>query len=206
MGGTTKGWKRLINMPQSARLLELKKRLTILRRHLLPADLSATGSYSLRVLDRTRGYRVLVHAEFEAYLEDRCWAVASGAIQQWKLDKKPRHVLMSLLTRCGPDASNGQTLADRIGKAGNGYHHLIQNNHGIRESNLMSLLQPVGIELTDLDGTWVSTVDSFGKARGEVAHTAVGAQRPIDPRTELTTVKQLRDGFGDLDELINSLK
>jgi hypothetical protein len=32
------------------------------------------------------------------------------------------------------------------------------------------------------------------------------AQRPIDPRTELTTVKQLRDGFGDLDKLINSLK
>jgi hypothetical protein len=157
-------------------------------------------------LDRARGYRVLVHAEFEAYLEDRCWAVANGAIQQWKVDNKPRHVLMSLLTRCGPGASNGQTLEERIGKAGNGYYHLIQKNQGIRESNLLSLLQPVGIELTDLDGTWVSTVDSFGVARGEVAHSAVGAQRPIDPRTELTTVKQLRDGFGDLDELINSLK
>lgn len=192
-------------MPQSARLLQLKKRLTILRRHLLPADLSATGSYSLLVLDRARGYRVLVHAEFEAYLEDRCWAVASGAIQQWKVDMKPRHVLMSLLTRCGPSASNSLTLEDRVGKAGNCYHHLIQQNHGIRELNLVNLLQPVGIELTDLDGTWVSTMDSFGVARGEVAHSAIGAQKPIDPQTELKIVKQLREGLGDLDELINTL-
>jgi hypothetical protein len=192
-------------MPPSARLIELKSRLTILRRHLLPADLSATGSYSLRVLDRARGYRVLVHAEFEAYLEDRCLALAIGAIQQWKIDKKPRHVLMSLLTRCSPAASSGGTLQERIGQAGSSYHHLIRNNHGIRESNLEILLQPVGIELSDLDGTWVSTVDSFGVARGEVAHNTVGAQRPIDPRTELTRVKQLRDGFGDLDKLLNSL-
>jgi hypothetical protein len=193
-------------MPQSVRLLELKRRLTILRHHLLPGDFSATGQYSLRVLDRARGYRVLVHAEFEAYLEDQCWALANGAIRQWRVDKKPRHVLMCLLTRCGPVASNGQTLDERIGKAGSSYHHLIRQNHGIRETNLETLLPPVGIELTDLNGTWVNTVDSFGAARGEVAHTAVGAQRPIDPRTELTTVKQLRDGFGDLDKLINALK
>lgn len=193
-------------MPQSARLLELKRRLTILRRHLLPGDFSATGMYSLRLLDRARGYRVLVHAEFEAYLEDQCWALACGAIQQWKIDKKPRHVLMCLLTRCGPAASNGLTLEERIGKAGSTYHNLIKKNHGIRETNLETLLQPVGIELTHLNGTWLNSVDSFGVARGEVAHSAVGAQTPIDPRTELTTVTQLRDGFVDLDSLINALK
>jgi len=193
-------------MPQSARLLELKKRLTVIRRHLLPADLSATGSYSPRILDRTRGYRVLVHAEFEAYLEDRCWAVVTSATQQWKVDKQPRHVLMALLARCGPATSSDQSLEERIGKAGNNYYHSIQQNHGIRESNLVSLLQPIGIELTDLDGTWVSTVDSFGVARGEVAHNAIGAQKPIDPLTELKTVKQVCDGFRDLDAVINSLK
>jgi hypothetical protein len=192
-------------MPQSVRLLQLKKRLTTLRRHLLPADFSATGSYSSRVLDRARGYRVLVHAEFEAYLEDRCWAIAQRAIQQWKVDKKPRSVLMSLLTRCGPAASNEQILQDRIGKAGSCYRHMIDLNHGIRESNLVNLLQPVGIELTDLDRTWVSTVNSFGVARGEVSHSSIGAQRPIDPRTELIMVRQIRDGFGDLDKLLNAL-
>lgn len=113
---------------------------------------------------------------------------------------------MSLLTHCHAGASSGQTLEERIGKAGNGYYHLIQNNHGIRESNLVALLQPVGIELADLDGTWVSTIDSFGNARGEVAHGAVGTQRPIDPLTERITVKQLRDGFADLDKLMNLLE
>lgn len=188
------------------RLLELKTRLTTLRRHLLPGDLSATGSYPPRVLDRARGYRVLVHAEFEAYLEDQCTELVNNSIRQWKEDKKPKHVLMSLLTRCGPSESTTQTLEERIGKAGSKYNRLIQLNHGIRESNLLNLLQPVGLELTDLDGTWVSTVDSFGAARGEVAHNAVGTQRPIDPRTELATVRQLCEGFADLDRLISSLR
>jgi hypothetical protein len=192
-------------MPQSARLLELKKRLVILRRHLLPGDLSSTGSYSPRVLDRARAYRVLTHAEFETYLEDRCWTIASGAIREWKVDKKPRHVLMSLLSRCGSASDSDETLDERVGRAGSTFFHTIKNNHGIRESNLLALLQPVGIELADLNGTWVNTVDSFGAARGEVAHTTVGAQRPIDPRTERTTVTQVRDGFRDLDKLLNSL-
>lgn len=192
-------------MPQSARLLQLKQRLTTLRRHLLPADFSATGSYSPRVFDRTRGYRILAHAEFEAYLEERCWDIASQSIQQWHNSQSPRKVLMSLLTRCGPEPSKGQTLTERIWTAGNNYKQKIKLNHGIREANLVSILQPISIELTDLDSTWVSTVDSFGSARGEVAHNAIGTQRPIDPQTELATVMQVRDGFIDVDRMLSSL-
>jgi hypothetical protein len=65
--------------------------------------------------------------------------------------------------------------------------------------------KPIGIELSDLDGTWVSTVDSFGVDRREVAHSVIGTQKPIDPGTELATVTQVRAGFLDLDKLLNSL-
>jgi len=192
-------------MPQSARFLVLNKRLTVLRHHLLPAKFSPTGTYSDRVLDRTRGYRVLVHAECEAFIEDRCWALATEAIRQWKADGKARHVLMSLLARCCPDVHVDLALGDCVGKAGSSYYHIIQNNHGIREGNLVNVLQPVGLELSDLDATWLGTVDSFGVARGEVAHSTIGAQQPIDPLTELMTVKQVRDGFGELDKLLEAL-
>ncbi len=192
-------------MSQSARFLELKKRMTVLRHHLLPAEFSPTGSYSDRVLDRTRSYRVLVCAECEAFLEERCLGVVTAAIRNWKIDKQARHTLMALLARCGPDADSNLALRDCIGQAGSSYHHLIRANHGIRESNLISVLQPVGIELPDLNPTWLATVDSFGVARGEVAHRSIGAQKPIDPLNELTIVKQVRDGFGELDRLLNKL-
>jgi hypothetical protein len=192
-------------MARSARFRLLTTRLSFLRRHLLPSEFSPTGSYSERQLDRARGYRLLVHAEFEAYIEDRCWELVDTAIRKWKVDRRERHVLMSLLARCGPNSEATMALGDCIGKAGNAYFHTVRKNNGVREYNLVGLLQPVGIERTELDGTWLSTIDSFGSDRGEVAHSSVGAQKPIDPRTELVIVKQIRDGFEDVDELLNSL-
>ena len=173
-------------MPASARFRLLKTRLGELRRHLLPAKFSPTGLYSDRALDRARGYRVLVHAEFEAFVEDRCWNLAQNTIQRWKADKRSHHVLMCILARCGPKREADLTIMEYVGQAGNTYYQsVVDKNHGIREQNLVDLLQPIGIERSSLDLTWLSTVDSFGSDRGEVAHRSIGAQKPIDPKTEL---------------------
>ena len=37
---------------------------------MLPEKFSPTGDYSDRQLDRARGFRLLAHAEIEAFLED----------------------------------------------------------------------------------------------------------------------------------------
>src|SRR5690554_4327391 len=84
-------------MPVSTRFKEMRTRLKELRRHLLPAKFSPTGEYSDRQLDRARGYRLLVHAEIESYLEDVAREVATKAIQEWSNNKKPSTILLSFL-------------------------------------------------------------------------------------------------------------
>ena len=81
----------------------------------------------------------MAHAEFESYIEDRCWDIVSTAIQKWKVDRKERHILMSLLARWGPPVHDRLTLGDCIGKAGNSYFHIIKKNNGIRISQVFVL-------------------------------------------------------------------
>jgi hypothetical protein len=59
----------------------------------------------------------------------------------------------------------------------------IDNNHGIREDNLFQIFYPIGLKMSDMDNTWLATMDSFGISRGEVAHTSIKTQQPIDPAT-----------------------
>jgi len=64
-------------MPRSKRLSQLENRLETLEKHFLPAekDFSLTGNYSKEQHDKTKAYLLLVHAELEAYFEDRARCV-----------------------------------------------------------------------------------------------------------------------------------
>jgi hypothetical protein len=64
-------------------------------------------------------------------------------------------------------------------------------NHGVKQSDIMKLLLPIGFRPSDLDAVFVATLDSFGANRGEVAHTSIKTQQQIDPQTELNTVSRL---------------
>ena len=81
---------------------------------MLPSKFSATSTYSDTQLDRARGYRLLVHAEIETYLEDRAQAVVNSAYTAWKVDSKPRHVITCLLAFCNKEPSVHQNSSDFI--------------------------------------------------------------------------------------------
>jgi hypothetical protein len=49
-------------------------------------------------------------------------------------------------------------------------------------------------------------LDSFGSQRGEVAHSSVKTQQPIDPKTEETTVDNILAGLRELDAKMTGLK
>ena len=66
-------------MPRSIRFRQIQSRCRDLRRHCLPSVFSATGDYSQRALDRARGYRLLVHAEIESFVEERAFEVGLNA-------------------------------------------------------------------------------------------------------------------------------
>src|SRR3546814_13221 len=84
-------------MARSTRFIELKRRLRALRDNMLPAKFSPTGDYSARQLDRTRGYRLLAHAEIEAFIEDVCFEAARTSISNWSKTKNVTDALFCLM-------------------------------------------------------------------------------------------------------------
>ncbi|RVP97115.1 HEPN domain-containing protein [Sinorhizobium meliloti] len=207
-------------MAKSARFMELRRRLADLRRHMLPANFSPTGDYSDRHLDRARGYRLLAHAEIEAFIEDITLGTAKTAVSNWSSSKKPSDVILCLLahyhggydTGAGevfPVASRPKTkeaIKEIVQVALKQYVALHDQNHGIREDNFNKLVLPIGIRRDELDPTWLTDLDQFGKRRGDVAHKTVKAHQQIDPRAELQDVNKLLVGLELLDSLVQKLR
>jgi hypothetical protein len=196
-------------MPQSARYVQLDRRLRKLRAHLLPKVWSPTGDYTPRVLDHARSYRLLTHAEFEHFIEERCLSIARSRIERFTAAGGHSTTVMSLLARCGgirPNEKRPASLSDCAKRAYAIYKGIVDGNNGIKEENLIKLLSPIGIDEADLtDTTWLAAVNSFGRNRGQLAHKSVGARDLIDPLTEFNDVQHIQAGFANLDNTLRNL-
>ncbi len=204
---------------RSSSFRTLERELKTLRRHLLPAQRSATGVYPKSTYTRVYGYRVLAHAEFEFYFEERAKELCKWSVDRWKNSQKASRVIASLLSYYGyamssPKANREQWLAEidfiaHIEKASTVFHAGVANNHGIKEQNIIQLLLPIGIDPSDLDNVWLANIEAFGRSRGSIAHQSPSAHRITslpDPFSELQTVGDLLNGTKDLDEKMNALK
>jgi hypothetical protein len=211
-------------MPKSVRFRTLTKELTRLKKQFLP-KINPIGLYSDRQLSRTLAYRVLAHAEFESYFEDRAWEVVQDVKRVWDNTGKTRLTLLSLVAFSGQMMETPPTtltpskgkkavpidklkISKKIDLAINSFKWIIDNNHGIKEANILALLLPIGIDSDDLDPAWLATMNTFGEKRGLVAHTSATSYRtiqPPDPANELSMVKQITQELLKVDELINNL-
>ncbi len=97
-------------------------------------------------------------------------------------------------------------VEEMTAQATTAYNRAVSLNNGIRESNILQLLLPIGLLCSEINSTWLSTTDSFGAKRGETAHTSFQAQVQPDPVTEQATVKQILGGLLVLDERIKKLR
>jgi len=212
-------------MPQSDRYRELKKRLTELKNHLLPVSFSPIGDYTERQQDRARGYRVLVHAEIESYLEDVSKETVINAIRQWKHNNQPTVVIISFLASYHSSwnltseienehiiqiAKSRKNLKDSINEiidiAQTQFSEKIRKNHGIKDKNVKTLILPTGVDVNALDQTWLTNIDSYGRLRGETAHKSRKAQGSISPKEEYELVQKLLVGIKDLDQRIVAIQ
>jgi hypothetical protein len=195
----------------------MSKRLTELRQNLLPAKFNPIGLYSDRVYERTRAFRVLAHAEFESFIEERAIEVINDAHKEWKKTGGIRPSLLALmahwdaspqipetLTDLGDNSTKYPTLAARIKKAKGDYSTYINTrNNGIKEKNLLLILLPLGITKGEIDATWLNETESWATSRGTVAHTsATKMQVQLDPKIELAAVRRIRDGFQNIDKIL----
>lgn len=204
----------------STRYKELCARATELRKHLLPRKFSPTGNYTDIQLDRTRGYRMLVHAEIESYLEDIVKETVTDCIRNWKSNRKPSSLLIAFLASyhsswsVNDETSNEEiiqiaksrkrkdSVSEIITAAMGQFVKIIEGNHGVREDNFKSLILPTGVDIDQLDQTWLTNLDNFGKLRGEIAHKTKRTTTQVNPKDEFDRVKSLLKGLRDLDVLI----
>jgi hypothetical protein len=203
----------------SVRFRELERRLKKLRNRFLPAEFSPTGDYSELQLDRARGYRLLAHAEIEAFLEEKCKNAANSTLTQFRADGRPKLMLLNILSfhlTQKPQLSE-QQIKDIFARrtkhsetaathAVTAYNYVLVTNNGIKEANLLRMILPLGLNPADIDPTWVNTLDTFGSNRGQVAHTSIKTQQQIDPQNELKTMEQILMGLEKLDDLITNLR
>lgn len=194
----------------------MSRRITELRHNLLPAKFSPLGLYSDRVYERTRAFRVLAHAEFEAFIEDRAIEVVTNAHLEWRRTGRIRPSLLGLMSHwdsspqipeslgdLGDNSSKYPTLAARIKVAKGHYSTYIKTrNHGIKEKDLLLILLPLGVTKQEINAGWINSTESWATDRGKVAHTSAKMQVQLDPRIELATVRKVRDGFRDIDKVL----
>jgi hypothetical protein len=177
----------------------LKREIEVLRREFLPHPFDPIGVYPrpIRVKLNTRAFLVLSHAEIETFLEDwaKCLAKACEAI--WNSSKRVSAPLAFLVSSVGEDVGgptpissakakdSHQRFAEMITKLFTEFYRSIKNNHGVKEMNVLSLFDPLGVPATAYGTTLLPNLESLGKIRGVHAHTSgKSVTSTLDPESE----------------------
>jgi hypothetical protein len=205
-------------MPKSPIFRQLTKELNRLKKQFLPRKFSEINNYSERQLALTLAYRVFAHAEIESYLEDRVWDTVLAAKKIWDNQGKASRVLLCLIAFSGQEMENPPDtitplkgnknvpedklkINKKIDMAIGCFKSVIDQNHGIKETNLLKLLLPIGIDSDDLDQVWLANMNTFGEERGEIAHSsAIKTKQTPNPADELERVKQIIEELERVDQ------
>lgn len=213
-------------MAYSDRYKDLTIGISQLRKDLLPGYFNKNAIYSREYITRTIAYHILVHAEIESYFEDRAWGTALTAIQKWKTTNKANRIILALIAFSGrmmekppnsilPDQPSQYDHWDekiRLDKkarlAVRDFYYVVKNNHGIKETNLIHLLLPIGVNLDELDIVLIADLNSYGESRGEFAHDTLQAYSTtmqIDPKEELDKARRIIKNIASIDKIFNNL-
>jgi RiboL-PSP-HEPN len=178
-------------MPLSKRLQQLIKRLDTLESHFLPASFSLTGRYAAKQHDYTKAYLLLVHAELEAYFEDRARNRVGLAQVQWQRQGRCTPVLSRLLVfHHATEKNEIEALSSpAVTKAVNYYLDKLDKNHGIKEKHLLAIFLPLGISHGELDSQLVAACNQLSQKRGQFAHASFKTHQQVDPKTERDNIR-----------------
>jgi hypothetical protein len=171
-------------------------------------------------------FRVLAHAELEAYLDERGVEVAKFAWDGWCRFRVATATALALIAFCPiemgappntlePPMENRRkdwperiAFAERLRRAVTDYvHRISQENHEIKQQNLLSILLPIGLHHDAIDPILLERLNAFGSARGQVAHksSAIAVREGVDPSAELGSVNEILERLRSLDEAIEGI-
>jgi len=184
--------------------ITLKRRNSQLKKHFLTKSVYTYPS-SKNSQDNLRAYRVLIHAEIEYYVETLVREKVKKSLDAWKQRHKTNKTLLSLMSYGKRDGTLKNKLDTRIHSVICDFYGIIKQNHGIKESNMVQLLIPIGVDQDQISQTLLSNLDSFGTLRGEQAHTTFKTQQLINPDDEVARVNNIIIDLKELEELVQNV-
>lgn len=210
-------------MPPTAHFKELKERVDELGSHMLPV-VKADLTYTPAEYDRVRAYVLLVHAEVEAFLEQRVQDEVASRIGIWDASGTPSVVLMGVLAfhrgewvgtidslTSPADGDKNPTWSDRdidrrLKKCQTQTVFTLKSNNGIKANDVLAMLLRLGFRVGSIDADLISQLDALGTDRGTFAHNAVRAvTNQPDPALTKTRVTEIMAKLQALDAAISAL-
>jgi len=186
-------------MANSLKFVGLESRIQELENNLLPA-IEPTAVYSVPEQDLVRSYCLLCHAEIEAYIEGIADETITTAFTKWQADKQNISPIIFHLAYSFKSEKR-EPVYSMINLAYNQLKKAIEKNNGIKEDNLNNFFKPIGFQM---DNVLTTTLNEFGKTRGQIAHTSFHTQQPLDPSIERNNIRTIMQGLKLFDtELIN---
>lgn len=193
-------------MPPSKtrRFKQLELAVKILNKMLPPSNI--TGKYTMKQQTIIKAYRLLCHAEIEAYIEDIASDCITKAHTKWNNGQKKSVVLVNFF------AIEGWSVEHQVKKDTNErlcqlislYKQKIKDNNGLKEKNIKALFLPLGVDLTIIN-TLMADLDALGVDRGAIAHTAMKTHSVLDPGVEQSRINQIVSGLEVLDNQVRML-
>lgn len=215
----------------SAHYSSMKATINKLRRHLLPSKFNPEGNYRQKDFTGVIAFRVLCHAAFEEYLEERVIQIAVAAdkaCQQNGTVSWPATCLVAfsgLALGAPPDSLDAPQVTQvgdwpskvdvkvRVKSCTSSFVRRVKvENHGVLERNVLSLLLPVGYSHSSINRLLLQELESFGRSRGEYAHRSASThiQSRPNPEDELNKVTNILELLlevdRDLAQLLRSIR
>lgn len=213
-------------MPPSAEFQQLLVRLAQLKARFLSVAPDASGQYSDEAKDFARGYRVLSHAEIEAFIRGRVDETVRLSLQMWREKRVAHRVVVSMLAcwnKNWSDAASSEvpfpnkdkkdektrpiTVDDLVNRAFKAFQNNIEKVYGLRPPDLNEFVMPLGIHVTadEFGATWLVEMENFGIQRGRVAHGGEAASQDINPDDERRRMDEVLPGLEKLDAKFNEI-
>ncbi len=178
------------------RILQLKQSLETARTEMLP-NLEEANSWHIK------GYILLVHAEFESFIEDIGVYIADLALSLWIESSKSTIALSYLIMFFTPEKVQGDFLT-RLHKCHKNYKNNVKGNNGIKSDHVFKLLGKLGLALDLVDVTLDGDLDSFGTKRGEIAHSNSGQiTTSLNASDIVTSVENMSKGLSKIGNEVN---
>lgn len=161
-------------------------------------------------LDMIASFKLLVHAEFETFIETRILDTVGRGVAIWKSDKRMTRVLFGLILRWYPffereknPYASPQTfsdVSDLLETLARKAEREISENNGVKREAFSRLCYSAGILVDDLSPVFLAALESYGRNRGDIAHNAIGKVKTLnDPRVEASDARQIVELLGQFD-------